>query len=306
MDTESLQSFVGRTQSIRDAAATGTLAGLAALLDHSSPPWAADELPPLAHWLYFLPRQRQSLLDADGHPKRGDFLPPVTLPRRMWVGSRVRHLAPVPLDALMERRSTIAGITAKSGRTGPMVFITVKHEIVVGDSVAVIEEQDIVYRAAPAPQGNSSGAPAAPAPAAASVAATSATARASAATRRFVADPVLLFRFSALTFNAHRIHYDRDYAREVEGYPGLVVHGPLVATLLMDHYLRHRRDAIGAAGVLRRGREQQIMNFSFRAERPLFDSVPFELCLAPNSTGFDLWAVDPSGAIAVSATVDNR
>lgn len=196
MDTESLQSFVGRTQSIRDTAAAGTLAGLAALLDHSSPPWAADELPPLAHWMYFLPRQRQSLLGEDGHPRRGDFLPPVTLPRRMWVGSRVRHLAPVPLDALMERRSTIAGITAKSGRTGPMVFITVKHEIVVGESVAVIEEQDIVYRAAPAPQGNSSGAPAA-----ASVAAISATARASAATRRFVADPVLLFasRRSPLT-----------------------------------------------------------------------------------------------------------
>ena len=240
MDTESLQSFVGRTQSIRDTAAAGTLAGLAALLDHSSPPWAADELPPLAHWMYFLPRQPQSLLGEDGHPRRGDFLPPVTLPRRMWVGSRVRHIAPVPLDALMERRSTIAGITAKSGRTGPMVFITVKHEIVVGESVAVIEEQDIVYRAAPAPQGNSSGAPPRhPLP-------ISATARASAATRRFVADPVLLFRFSALTFNAHRIHYDRDYAREVEGYPRLVVHGPLVATSLMDHYLRHRRDAIGA------------------------------------------------------------
>ena len=301
MDTESLQSFVGRTQSIRDTAAAGTLAGLAALLDHSSPPWAADELPPLAHWMYFLPRQRQSLLGEDGHPRRGDFLPPVTLPRRMWVGSRVRHIAPVPLDALMERRSTIAGITAKSGRTGPMVFITVKHEIVVGESVAVIEEQDIVYRAAPAPQGNSSGAPAA-----ASVAAISATARASAATRRFVADPVLLFRFSALTFNAHRIHYDRDYAREVEGYPRLVVHGPLVATSLMDHYLRHRRDAIGAAGVPGRGREQQMLNFSYRAERPLFDAAPVELCLAPNSTGFDLWAVDPSGAIAVSATVEDR
>lgn len=304
MDSESLQSFVGRTQSIRDVAAAGTLAGLAALLDHSSPPWAADELPPLAHWLYFLPRQRQSLLDADGHPQRGDFLPPVTLPRRMWVGSRVRHLAPVSLDALMERKSTIASVTAKSGRTGPMVFITVKHEIVVGGSVAVIEEQDIVYRAAPAPQGNSPGAAAAAA--AASVAATSATARPSAATRRFVADPVLLFRFSALTFNAHRIHYDRGYAHEVEGYPGLVVHGPLVATLLMDHYLRHRRDAIGAARVPRRGREQQMLNFSFRAERPLFDAVPFELCLAENSTGFDLWAVDLSGAIAVSATVEDR
>jgi 3-methylfumaryl-CoA hydratase len=288
MDTESLQSFVGRSQSIRDVAAAGTLAGLAALLDHSAPPWPPDELPPLAHWLYFVPRQRQSLLDTDGHPRRGDFLPPVTLPRRMWVGSRERQIAVVPLDSVMERRSTIASVTEKRGRSGPMVFVTVKHEVIVGDAVAVIEEQDIVYRAAQAPQGNGSGVPG---PGAATPAAT--TARASAVTRAFVPDPVLLFRFSALTFNGHRIHYDRDYAREVEGYPGLVVHGPLVATLLMDHYLRYRRD-------------QQILNFSFRAERPLFDTAPFELCLAENGTGFDLWALDATGAIAVSATVENR
>src|SRR5579859_1675881 len=103
MDAESLQSFVGRTQSIRDVAAAGTLAGLAGLLDHSAPPWPPDELRPLAHWLYFVPRQRQSLLGADGHPIRGDFLPPVTLPRRMWVGSPVRQIAPVPLDSGVER-----------------------------------------------------------------------------------------------------------------------------------------------------------------------------------------------------------
>lgn len=306
MDAESLHSFVGRTQSIRDVAAAGTLAGLAALLDYSAPPWPPDELPPLAHWLYFAPRQRQSLLEADGHPIRGDFLPPVTLPRRMWVGSRVRQIAPVPLDSVVERRSTIASITEKSGRSGPMVFVTVRHEVMVGDSVAVIEEQDIVYRAAPAPQGDGFRAPVAARPAAATSAATTAMARASAVTRTFVPDPVLLFRFSALTFNGHRIHYDRDYAREVEGYPGLVVHGPLVATLLMDHYLRHRRDRIVADVAPLRGRDQQILNFSFRAERPLFDTLPFELCLAENSTGFDLWALDATGAIAVSATVENR
>jgi 3-methylfumaryl-CoA hydratase len=250
-----------------------------------TPPWISGEVPPLAHWLYFLPRQRQSLLDTDGHPKRGDFLPPVPLPRRMWVGSRVRFLAPIPVDAAISRRSTIATVTAKSGRSGPMVFVTVKHEITVGGTTAVVEEQDIVYRGAVT---TATGAPTStggPAPAAPQVA------RVSQATRTIVPDPVQLFRFSALTFNAHRIHYDRDYARDVEGYPGLVVHGPLAATLLMDHCLRHTGG-------------RTVRAFSFRAERPLFDTAPFDLCLAPSEAGVDLWAIDANGATAFTAAVE--
>jgi 3-methylfumaryl-CoA hydratase len=279
VDNHALQSWVGRVQTANDVAAATQLAGLAALLDHVTPPWTPDELPPLAHWLYFVPRERQSLLERDGHPRRGDFLPPVPLPRRMWVGSRVRFLARISIEAAMRRRSTILRLTAKQGRSGPLVFLTLKHEIAVADALAIIEEQDIVFRSAPGP-GNVG---AEPPP--------EATVRTSHATRSYIPDPVQLFRFSALTFNAHRIHYDRDYARGVESYQGLVVHGPLVATLLMDHFLRR---SPGAA----------VRAFSFRAERALFDTSPFDLCLAPHGSGAELWASDPAGAVAFSATVE--
>ena len=280
-DIEALQGWVGRAQTADDRAAAAPLAGLAGLLDHVTPPWISGEVPPLAHWLYFLPHQRQSLLDTDGHAKRGDFLPPVPLPRRMWVGSRVRFLAPIPMDAAISRRSTIATVTSKNGRSGPMVFVTVKHEITVGGTTAVVEEQDLVYRGAGTPAGSAPTAGSAPAPQ---------VSRVSQATRTITPDPVQLFRFSALTFNAHRIHYDRDYARNVEGYPGLVVHGPLVATLLMDHFLRHSGGRMVSA-------------FSFRAERPLFDTAPFDVCFAASDVGADLWAVDVNGATAFTAAV---
>lgn len=286
MSSEALQSWIGRAQTVDDVAAPGPLAGLASLLDHVTPPWISGELPPLAHWLYFLPCQRQSLLDTDGHAKRGDFLPPVPLPRRMWAGSRVRFLAPIPLGAVVRRCSTIVNVTAKTGRTGPMVLVTVKHEVMVGTTTAVIEEQDIVYRGVAGPgdgalvtAGSDRAATGTEAP------------RLSQATRRLAPDPVQLFRFSALTFNAHRIHYDRGYARDVEGYPGLVVHGPFVATLLMDHFLRC------SSG-------RTVRAFSFRGHRPLFDTAPFDLCQATNEVGGDLWAVDVNGAVAFTATVE--
>ncbi|HLZ96674.1 MAG TPA: MaoC family dehydratase N-terminal domain-containing protein [Steroidobacteraceae bacterium] len=325
-EIEALQRWVGRTQSVDDRAVPGPLAGLASLLDHSIPPWISGEMPPLAHWLYFLPRERQSLLDTDGHPKRGDFLPPVPLPRRMWVGSRVHFVVPIAVDAAISRRSTIETVTAKSGRSGSMVFVTVKHEITAHGTLALIEEQDIVYRAAPPasspqsaphagaqalrpatriaqepprPQTAAGPGPAEPAgsaerPQSAKVSQSAEAPlrpRVSQMTRTIIPDPVQLFRFSALTFNAHRIHYDVDYARDVEGYPGLVVHGPLVATLLMDHFLRH------AGG-------RAVRSFHFRAERPLFDTAPFDLCLAPTATGGDLWAIDANGATAFTAAVE--
>ena len=290
MDIEALQSWVGRFQAADDVALTGPLAGLAALLDHSTPPWTPGELPPLSHWLYFLPRERQSLLDLDGHAKREDLLPPLPLPRRMWVGSRVQFLARIPLAASMQRRSTILRVTAKHGRSGAMVFVTIKHEISTRGSTAIIEEQDLVFRSGP-PSRPRPGAPREPLPDAAALANDASRVRPSDATRSFSPDPVLLFRFSALTFNAHRIHYDRDYAREVEGYAGLVVHGPLVATLLMDHFLRH---SPGAA----------VRAFSFRAERPLLDTAPFDLRLAVKGSGAELWAIDAADGLACSASVD--
>jgi 3-methylfumaryl-CoA hydratase len=290
VDIEALQSWVGRFQAADDVAVPGPLAGLAALLDHSTPPWTPGELPPLSHWLYFLPRERQSLLDRDGHAKRGDLLPPVPLPRRMWVGSRVRFLARIPLAAAMRRRSTILRVTAKHGRSGAMVFVTIKHEISTRGGTAIIEEQDLVFRSEPPTQPRA-GAPRAPLPDAAASANDVSRVRPSDAKRSLSPDPALLFRFSALTFNAHRIHYDRDYAREVEGYAGLVVHGPLVATLLMDLFLRHSPGAV-------------VRSFSFRAERPLLDTVPFDLCLAVKGSGAELWAIDAADGLAYSANVD--
>jgi 3-methylfumaryl-CoA hydratase len=278
MDIAALQSWVGREQTAFDFAAPWALSRLAGLLDHDHLPWRPDELPPLAHWIYFTSAARQSELDPDGHPRRGDFLPPVALPRRMWVGGRVQFLRPIEVGAAMRRRSTIARITAKNGRSGPVIFVTVRHEIYVADTTVLIEEQDIVFRSAAIP-----GDPEAPPG--------RRTTQASEATRRFAPDPVQLFRFSALTFNAHRIHYDRDYARQVEGYEGLVVQGPFIATLLMDHFLRCSNDPV-------------VRAFSFRAERPMFDAAPIELCLARRESAVELWAADLTGAVCMSATVE--
>jgi 3-methylfumaryl-CoA hydratase len=270
MDIAHLKSWIGRTESATDIASSVPLSGLAALLDHKTPPWIAGELPPLAHWFYFLDHARQSELGADGHPNRGGFLPPVELPRRMWAGGRIEFHSAIALGATMQRRSTIKDVTAKTGATGEMVFVTVSHKIFSGTGVAISEEQDIVFRdmpKEPPPPGR-------------------AETRTARATRRIVPDPTLLFRFSALTFNAHRIHYDRDYARNVESYPGLVVQGPLTAMLLMDHFLRERGPS-------------RISGFTFRALRPLFDTSPFDLCMAGN----DLWALNNAHEAAFTATI---
>jgi 3-methylfumaryl-CoA hydratase len=276
---EELQDWVGREERAADIAEWGPVARLAAILDYEHPPWPAHELPALAHWLYFLPRDQQSALDPDGHPRRGAFLPPVPLPRRMWAGSRVQFLTSVSVGASLERRSTIARVTCKSGTAGNNVFVTVKHEIASHGAIAIIEEQDLVYLPALAAQSGSARPVIARDPRVADV------------TRSMTADPVRLFRYSALTFNAHRIHYDREYARMAEGYPGLVVHGPLLAILALDHF---RREAEGAVP----------RSFQFRAHRPLFDTDRFDVCLAWNAAGASLWIVNTAGAVMLSASVE--
>ncbi len=271
MTAVDLRQWIGRSEQKRDIAEPGPVRRLAALLDHETPPWAPGVLPPLAHWLYFLPEAPQSSLGPDGHPLRGGFLPPVQLPRRMWAGGRIEFRAPIPYGAEMTRRSTVADITGKTGSTGEMVFVVVRHEISVDDRIAIVEDHDIVYRplaAAPAP-------------------ARSAPAPVSTDWRRSVAPgPVELFRYSALTFNSHRIHYDRDYVRDVEGYPGLVVHGPLIATLLVDNFLRWRPMT-------------PIARFAYRAKSPLFDGARFDLCAAASPTGARLWAQAPGAPVAM-------
>jgi 3-methylfumaryl-CoA hydratase len=270
-------AWVGRSETRHDIATAAPLVGLAALLDHDAAPPAI--VPPLGHWLYFLPDAPQSAIGADGHPRRDErgLLPPVPLPRRMWAGGRVEFLAPIAVGAALTRVTTIAAIRAKQGASGDLLFVTLQHDIAADGVPAIREEQDLVYRAA----ATASTAPSTPPPAEPEPAD---------AVRRVTADPVLLFRYSALTFNAHRIHYDRDYARDVEGYAGLVVHGPLIATLLIDHA---RREMPTLAP----------RHFSFRAEAPLIDGAPFDLCLTREGSGARLWARDAGGRTTMRAEV---
>jgi 3-methylfumaryl-CoA hydratase len=274
LDIEYLRQWVGKTETRLDQVTAAPVAGLAATLDIEGPyPQAGDPLPPLWHWLYFLPFPRQSELGPDGHAKRGGFLPPVDLPRRMWAGGRIEFHRPLRVGETIKRTSQIAEVKFKEGRSGALVFVLVRHEI----GNALTEEHDIVYRGHPR-SGEASPSPQ-PAPA-------------DAEWERVVRpDDVLLFRYSALTFNGHRIHYDRRYATEVEGYPGLVVHGPLIATLLMD--------------LVRRNLPAEVVTrFEFRAVSPIFDTAAFSVCGRPEDGGrtIRLWAKDHAGALAMTAT----
>ncbi len=281
LDGEALRAWVGRTETRTDVIDARPVTLLSATLDRDDPsPRRGDVLPPLWHWLYFLPVYRESEVGPDGHAKRGGFLPPVPLPRRMWAGSRIEWLRPLAIGESVSRHSRIVSVSPKSGRSGALVFVVVRHELANAAGVALIEEHDIVYRDLPAPGAEHRAAGGAtPAPGAAEW------------KRRIVPDDVLLFRYSALTFNSHRIHYDRRYVTEVEGYPGLIVHGPLLATLLVD-LLRRQRPQI----VLRR--------FEFRALAPLFDVAPFDVCGRPQDERgeISLWAQGIDGALAMRGT----
>lgn len=257
----------------RDTANARQVEMLAALLDHEVPPWRPGELPPLAHWLLFPPIALQSQLGHDGHPlhaEGGD------LPRRMWAGGRVRFLAPIPVGAALDRQTEEIEVQDKVGRSGKMRFVTLRHSIYLDGMLVIEEEQDLVYRQA----------------AAAGVAARpplpSEITPLPPGARTMQADPIQLFRFSAMTFNSHRIHYDRDYAAREEGYPALVVHGPFIATLLMDHYLRAHPGS-------------PVARFAFRAARPIFDTDPFSLASVETDDGAELMAIDVAGGVAMTA-----
>lgn len=285
MDFEELKRWVGRTETLADQVTSAPPRALAAAFDREdAPPRAGDTIPSCWHWLYFLPTPRRSETGIDGHPGRGGFLPPVSLPRRMWAGSRIEFLAPLRIGEAITRKSRIADVSGKQGRSGPLVFVRVQHEISGPRSVAIREEQDIVYRGMP-PQGAASAvaSPAVPAP-------TNEEFR-----LEIIPDPVLLFRYSALTFNGHRIHYDRSYATGEEGYPGLVVHGPLIATLLLE-LLRNECPDL------------EVRRFEFRAMSPLFDLAPFTVCGRLDGPSAQLWARGPQGELAMqaSATVTPR
>jgi 3-methylfumaryl-CoA hydratase len=275
-----LADWVGRTETVTDTLTPTPYAALSATLDRAvARPEPGTPLPALWHWLYFLPLARRSEIGSDGHPKRGGFLPPVPLPRRMWAGSQLQFHAPLRVGDAVTRTSTIESVNEKSGRTGRLVFVKVRHEFrrEQEQAVALSEFHDIVYRDPPRPTD------AAPPPQAAPAAATW--------QKEWVPDEVLLFRYSALTFNGHRIHYDRRYVTEVEGYPGLVVHGPLIATLLVDLLRCQLPDA-------------RVARFEFKAVRPTFDLNPFFVCGDPQPDGktVHLWARDHDGWLTMDAT----
>jgi 3-methylfumaryl-CoA hydratase len=286
LDLDDLQRWIGRTETRIDRVTLTPLQELAAALDREDPALEpGDAIPPCWHWLYFLPIHRHSEIGPDGHARRGDFLPPVALPRRMWAGSRLEWAGPLRVGQSLTRTSRIMDVSGKKGHTGPLVFVHVRHEIADAADIVVVEDQDIVYREAPK-------AGDATPKAGETIVATGASEPAACDWMREIhPDPVLLFRYSAMTFNGHRIHYDRRYANEVEGYPGLVVHGPLIATLLLDLLRTNVPDA-------------QVLHFAFRATRPLFDLEAFRVCGARAKDGRSvrLWAEKHDGARTMDAT----
>lgn len=281
LDMELLRRWIGRDQERYDVVEPNKVAALAATLDCGVTPAHGDALPAGWHWVFFNPIARRSEIGADGHPTRGNFLPPVPLARRMWAGGRLRFLRPIHVGDRVRKVSRVTDVQDKTGRSGPLIFVQVAHEVTTEDGLALVEEQDIVYRPAP-----SEGGAMPPAPP---------LARAADWSQDIVPDDVLLFRYSALTFNAHRIHYDRRYVTEVEGYPGLIVHGPLLATLLME-LIRHRLPAA------------QLEEFRFKAVRPTFDTSRFSIHgNVPNGERrCVMWSTDNDGMLAMDGEATLR
>jgi 3-methylfumaryl-CoA hydratase len=272
------EAWVGREEERTERVHGSVARAMAATLDIERAPQAGEPLPPGWQWLFFNPVEPRSGLGIDGHPRLGGFLPPIELPRRMWAGSRIRYLADLPIEAQATRRSRILKIESKAGRRGALSFVTVEHVISCDDLPRIAEEQDIVYREIASPGAETTAQPVQPYDGVPQW------------SRTVEPDTTILFRYSALTFNGHRIHYDRPYAQEQEGYPDLVVHGPLTATLLQQFALDH-------------GEGRPLARFDFRGVTPLFVGRPFQLEGRRAEEGtLALWARGPEGELAMSAT----
>lgn len=273
LNLETLQTWVGRQETLEDDISLFPARALAGALDCAVTPQKGDALPPFWEWLYFLPTPSASATGADGHPAKGGFLPPVPLPRRMWAAGEADYLQPLLIGQSAQRISTIESVELKSGSTGALVFVNVRHDIFQNGIRCITQVQNLVYRDHPAP-----GAPQPPAKAAPTDPEWS---------RIIQPDPVLLFRYSALTYNGHRIHYDRPYAMQEEGYPALVVHGPLLVTLLLD-LLRHSLP------------DTPLRKIRFRATRPTYDSHPFNVQGKWDAKTLRFWSADHEGALCMS------
>jgi 3-methylfumaryl-CoA hydratase len=280
LDLDALRSHIGRTQAATDVLHAGPANLLRLALARPEPELRdGDELPPAWLALYFLPRFATPELRPDGSPRDTGVIPPLPLPRRMFAGERVRLHRPLRLGESVRRETRLADIALKSGGTGTLVFTTVESRVLAGAELVLEDERRTVFREE-VKTGERNQAPRRePAPADVPW------------RRRVTPDPVLLFRFSALTFNSHRIHYDRTWAMEAEGYPGLVVHGPLTTTLLVD-FARDQNPG------------RRLVAYATQARAPLFDTAPFELRGRPTPKGCECWAVTPEGTVAMSAEVE--
>ena len=276
LDPEILRQWIGKTETLHDTLHAQPANLMEMTLDRAPILGHGDALPPLWHWLYFLQSAPLGALGRDGHPAKGGFLPPVALPRRMWAGGRFGFSTPLHILDRVTKTSTIKDVALKKGRSGALCFVTVRHELAAQDSQpAFWEEHDIVYREDPS-DGQSA-------------AQTAPVGDGWDHREQITPSEVMLFRYSALTFNGHRIHYDRDYARNVEGHAGLVVHGPLIATILLDMAGRIMGNAAPKT-------------FQFRAASPLFDTAPFTLHARQAGGEIELAAATPQGRLAMQAT----
>lgn len=280
---ENFEAWIGKKEIHHDVVNARHIQMMQALLnqDDKNP----SVLPHLYHWFYFLPIVDGKEIAEDGHPHKGSFLPPIPFPKRMWAGGRLQFIHPILINQKIRRESEILKVQFKSGKSGDMYFITVKHSIYAEDQLAIIEEHDIVYReASNTVQNQIASQP------------TTATqtqaieARHYSFKENFPIDEVTLFRYSAITFNGHRIHYDRPYATQIEGYPGLIVHGPLLATLLL-HTFKTQNPT------------KTISSFEFRAVNPVFDFNNFNICADTHSENAELWIEKEQGQICMKAQV---
>jgi 3-methylfumaryl-CoA hydratase len=282
LDTKQLQQWVGKTQEQVDIITSAPIEALSATLNKTNMEISNGALlPPLWHWLYFLAPARHDQLAEDGHLEKGDFLPPVPLPQRMWAGSSFKFHNLLTVGERVLRQSIIKSIEVKQGRSGELAFICINHQISHSAGLAITEEHNIVYRGKLPHQAEINSRPEGKLPA-----------HKAQFSKTITPDPVLLFRYSALTFNGHRIHYDRDYTTRVEGYPGLIVHGPLLATFLVE-LLQERLPAV------------TMSRFEFKAVRPVFDTNPFTVCLHQlDEDKVTLWVQDHEGLLCMQAAAD--
>ncbi|MES2752736.1 MAG: MaoC family dehydratase N-terminal domain-containing protein [Pseudomonadota bacterium] len=283
-DIDHLRTWIGRTQETSDIVTTQLVKALRAtlFLDIGNPA-TGDAAPFTTHWCLAQPVVPMNEIGLDGHPARGGFLPPVPLPRRMWAGGQIEFIDPLRVGDEVTRSSRISDVTMKTGSTGVLCFVSVEHAITTARGMAIRERHDIVYRDVPPPGDQKAAAPAAAPAAAQTPAAQHRETR--------MADPVLLFRYSALTFNGHRIHYDRDYVTKVEGYPGLIVHGPLQASLLIEFAARLRGGKAPA-------------KFVYRGVNPLFDGAEFSINGNETPAGLEVWTANAAGAPTMKGTAN--